>query len=270
MNQTSICILDFKKPLESKLLLESIQKFCKFEKEVIFVCNGATEDYAYEYYKDGLIDKLVLNKENFGGGFSTVQAIYNSFNDWILWIENDSEFITEITQEYIDYYIDSLKNGRFSAIDLTGGICNGEYSGRAFLINREFYNSIDKYALIDGKKVYSGPGCPNGENVKYLEGYIQDYFRINNLKVGIVQGLIKDNGKYSIRQSGKYNESLLIHRPDTKEVWVIKPYKEKCDSYIPFTNEEFDDIINGNWPVWGKDKIGRKPKNWENLSFIHW
>ena len=66
---SSILILDYNQKEESKTLLESIKANALFDKKVYFLANGNSEDYAYDYYKDGLIDVLISNKENNGCGF---------------------------------------------------------------------------------------------------------------------------------------------------------------------------------------------------------
>ena len=63
---SSILILDYNQKEESKTLLESIKANAIFDKKVYFLANGNSEDYAYENYKDGLIDVLISNKENRG------------------------------------------------------------------------------------------------------------------------------------------------------------------------------------------------------------
>ena len=72
---SSILILDYNQKEESKRLLESIKANAFFKKKVYFLANGNSEDYAYEYYKDGLIDVLISNKENNGCGFGTMQLL---------------------------------------------------------------------------------------------------------------------------------------------------------------------------------------------------
>lgn len=261
--QLSILVLDYNRPQETKLCLESIASKCSINKEVIYLANGNYDvNYAFNFYKQGLIDKLIVNKKNNGGGFGTIQLVNNSFNDYILWIECDCEIQANLDNELLSQLIELLNSG-YSAIDLTDAISgNNTYSGRCFLMNREFYNSIKKD--VDG--VYGGPGPYN--NVRYLESFIQEYFKTNDLKVAHLFNFIKDNGKFSIRELSC--GGVLIHRTDNKQMWVINPLSKKHEEYPPLTDDEYVDMFNNNWPLWGRDKEGRIPEKWKIHSFQWW
>ena len=72
---SSILILDYNQKEESKRLFREYKNECSFKTKSLFLANGNSEDYAYEYYKDGLIDVLISNKENNGCGFGTMQLL---------------------------------------------------------------------------------------------------------------------------------------------------------------------------------------------------
>ena len=59
----SILILDHNQFQEAKILLESIEQCARFDKKIYYLANGNTEDYAHEFYRQGLIDVLIVNKK---------------------------------------------------------------------------------------------------------------------------------------------------------------------------------------------------------------
>jgi len=254
--QVSILVLDYQRPEESRLCLQSIKNNCPIEHETIYTCNGGeNQDYAFQFYKEGLIDKLLINKQNNGGGFGTVQLVNDSFNKYILWIECDCEIGYKLDEDLLNKFIQALENG-YSCIDLTGGICGqGNYSGRAFFMKRELYNSIPK----DENGLYGGPGPFN--NVKYLEAFINEYFKKNNLKVAHIP-FVKDNGKWSIREIG---DGIYKHRCDTKNLFIVKQPTFKTPEYPPFDDSDWELALSGNWPVEGK-----VPNIWKNNVFRVW
>ena len=152
----------------------------------------------------------------------------------------------------------------FGYVDLAGAQAGNQvYSERAGLINRDFYLSI--YRGEDGK--LGGPG-PYNDN-KYSEQYVQEYFKQNNLQIAhISPPPFVDNGRYSIRELPC--GGILIHRCDTKHLWVIKPIKQRYIHYPVLTDSEYFDMVNGKWPIWGIDEIGRIPEAWAAHSFQCW
>ena len=253
--QVSILVLDYSRPQETKLCLESIKNNCLINHEVIYCCNGGeNQSYANQFYKDGLVDKLLVNKNNNGGGFGTVQLINNSFNKYILWIECDCEIAYKLDGELLNKFIHALNNG-YSCIDLTGGICGrNNHSGRCFFMEREFYNSIKK----DVNGLYGGPGPYN--HVKYLEAFINEYFKANNLNVAHIN-FIKDNGKWSVREIG---DGIYRHRTDTKILEIIKKPTYKTEEYPPFSDTEWQIALKGEWIN------GTIPEKWKIHSFKYW
>lgn len=256
-NLLSVCVLDFARPRESMSCLESIKKYVKIPHEVIFCCNGGQyQEYAWEFYKEGLIDKLIINKQNNGGGFGTVQLFNNSFSKYVLWIECDCELVCDIDNLWFNQFRDILESGYASCIDLTGGICgNNIYSGRSFIMNRSFYNSIKK----DDNGIYYGPGPYNSG--PYLENYIQNYFKNNNLKVVHVKGLIKDNGKWSMREIG---DGFYRHSTDEKKLYILRKPTYKTEEYPPLNDTEWQILLEGKWID------GTIPEKWKPHSFTYW
>ncbi len=256
----NICVLNFERALQSKVCLESIKLNCKFDHRVIFYNNGGSDaDVIYGYYKEGLIDKLILDKVNLGGG-QTAEVINNSLTDYTLWIECDCAIAHELDQTHIDKLIELLTSGGFSCIDLTGGICGPNvYSGRSFFINTALYKSIKKD--VHGK--FGGPGIHS--DIPYLEYFIQQYFKDNDLKVAHIRNLLIDNGFNSIRENK--DGSLWMHEPDSKKLTLIKgPVKERA-IYPFFSDAEWEEVLTTQ--TW---EAGRIPENEKANSFMvpHW
>ena len=72
-------ILDYNRPVESLLCLKSIKRHAKFDHNIVYLSNGGEQEYVYDYYKQGLIDKLILRKYNSGCGLGT-RELFNDFN----------------------------------------------------------------------------------------------------------------------------------------------------------------------------------------------
>ncbi|MEK6879394.1 MAG: hypothetical protein AABY22_07300 [Nanoarchaeota archaeon] len=249
----SICILDFKKKEESLLLLNSIKKYVSISHEVIF-CSNSIEDYVFDFCRNGLIDKLIVNKSNLGGGYGTIMAFNVSFSKWVLWIENDNEIICEFNNNVLNQFVNLLNNG-YKWVDLTGEISgNNIPSGRCFFVEREFYNGIKK---CGNDNIFHGPGIYS--DGPYLEEYIQNYFRDNNLKVAHIRNFIKDNGYESIRENP--DGSRYIHFPDTKQLKVLI-YPTQRFTYPKWSEKEWREVLKTkHWDDW---KI---PENEAAFSF---
>ena len=256
----SFLVLDFRKELETRNCLESIKKHALFPHKVIYLDNGANdEEYPNQLYKEGLCDVLIRKKNGMGGGYGQVDLFHYCDTPYAFFVQNDQELIVDITQEIIDYFIDLLENKGFSCVDLNGDQSQrGIWTDRAHFIKTDFFNNFAPFPC-------GGPGL---DNLKWNEQYLQEKFRENNYKIAHIRPLFfKDLGKFSIRTCGKNREGITVHRTDNKQMWVILPLKEKCDIFPPLLDEEFDDMIHGKWPIWGKDEIGRVPSKWKSEIF---
>jgi len=249
----SYLILDYQKPEESKVCLESIHKNSKFDYQVIYLSNGGEQDYVLDYYKAGLIDKLILNKKNSGSGCATVDLYNICDTNYAFYVQNDQELIAEIRSQDVEFMIDMLRH-EYSCIDLAGAQAGiNRFSERVSLMNVKFYNQIPKLSV-------GGPGPLNF--CKYLEQVVQEYFAENNLKIMHCQPAFKDNGKWSIREIG---DGIYKHRCDTKVLQVLKRPTYKTEVYPPFTDQEWQIVLNGGWPT-----EGQIPENWKQHSFVAW
>jgi hypothetical protein len=234
----SFLILDYDRPVESEKCLLSIKEHAQFKHQVIYLSNGGTQDYVLEFYKKGLIDKLILNKKNNGCGFGTLELFRLCDTEYAFYVQCDQFMVHTLKDEHIDVFKRILKEPSVKAVDLNGGLSRGIYCERAHFISVPFYNSIPD-------KPGGGPGP--FEHVEWNEGYVLNYFKENNYQSLVMSPLLfMDNGKYTIRNN--FDGSIWKIRTDTKEVWMIKPPTEKYR--VPnFTDAEWDEVIkNQHWP----------------------
>jgi hypothetical protein len=251
----NILILDYNRPKESELCLWSIKKHAKFNHKIIYLSNGGEQDYAYSFYKNGLIDKLVLRKNNSGCGLGT-RELFNDFDlnsEFVIYVQCDQYMVRDLSESEILMYKNNIKDD-ILYIDLAANQGGGRYSERAHFINKNTYNRIPNSI--------GGPGP--FANEKWTEESIQNYMKDNNLKFLSASPIVfADNGKYSIREYPCGGQLLMY--TDTKQVFIIKPIKKKIDFInISLTEEEWDQILNNKWIN------GTIPINHRNNTFKVW
>lgn len=255
-NKISILILDFLKPIESRACLESVHKFCNFDKKVIFLSNGGgveNQEYVLDYYSAGLIDQLILNKQNTGLGVGTEELFRICDTKYALYLQNDQFVSKNIPQYLIDEIVTHLESDvSLGAVGLAGYPCGAnKYSERAHIINVNFYNTIPK----------THGGCGPGNHLKYNEQCVQEYFEENNLGFySLLFAPIQDNGVWTIREVAG---GIVKMRTDTKETFWLNPPKEKY-MFPEMTDEEWEISIAGNWIG------GTIPEPMKKLSFNCW
>ena len=249
-------ILDYNRPIETELCLNSIKKFAKFNYNIIYLSNGGDQKYVHKYYDQGLIDKLILRKNNSGCGLGT-RELFNDFDidsDYVFYIQCDQFMIRELKLSEIELYISKMI-GKTLYVDLAGNQGNGKYSERAHFINKNVYNKIPNSI--------GGPGP--FANQKWTEKSLQDYMLENDLKfLTIDPPVFGNNGKISYRQFPCGGETM--HFTDTKQLWIIKPLKDRYDGWPNFdlTNEEWEKILSNTW------ENGSIPKNHVKDTFTFW
>ncbi len=262
MSKVSVLVLDFLKPNETRLCLESIKKHCLFDKEVVYLNNGGDiQDYAWDFYKEGLVDRLIVNSENLGCGWGMEILHQNSNTEYSIMMQNDQFFHQDLSQENIFGLIQAFEShpdvGGISLAGYPAG--ENTYSDRCHLISSKFYLSIDKEM----------GGCGPLNHIKYSEQSVQEFFKKNNYKfLRTTRPFVTDNGVFSIREM--QDGALYRHRCDLKTLWVEKFPIKKTEIYPPLNDQEWEDMLNKNWPVWGKDKEGRIPEAWREHSFRVW
>lgn len=236
----SILFLDFNKPNESKLALDSIYKNAKFKYKLVYLSNGGEQDYVIDFYKKGLIDNLILNKKNNGLGYGTEDLFRFCETEFAIYWQNDQIMGREFTQEELDYYIEFIKNNqnnpKVGAISLAGLPCGqNTYSERASIINTKFYNSIPK----------THGGCGPFNHLKYNEQAVQEFFKENGyLFIPISNQIVIDNGCYTIRELPC--GGLVRMRTDLKSVTWLKLPKQPY-MFPEMSPEEWNLSIDGKW-----------------------
>ncbi len=257
MKKVSILILDFNRPEDGRNLLLSLKKFANFDKEIVYMCNGGESDYAYSFYKEGLIDTLIIKKNGDGGGYGQTDLFRYCKTKFAFFIQVDHILSQPINQCDIDYFIHLLNNG-FKCIDLNGDQSNKDiWTDRAHFIDVAFFNNLSPFPNF-------GPGLDDG---KWNEQHLQEKFKENNYKIAHVHNMIgrvlfKDCGKWSVRQAG---DGLYKHRCDTKQIYILKKPTYITEVYPPFHKElEWPKVLNGEW------KDGDIPIGWQKHSFKVW
>lgn len=252
-NELSIIVVDFYRPQETQLCLQSIRQNVKFDKyEIIYVCNEAVNDYSYEFYKNGLCDKLILSKRNEGLAFALIRAIEYANTEYVLFCCNDNAIIRPIEQKEFDEMKEALSQPDAGLINFVGF---SEFSEKFFLIKRDLYLSVD----------YSGSSIgPWRNGPKTSEMELHEWIKANNKKIiqwNRYPNLLYDLGKYSVEATAF--GGLLKHRRDTQELKVLIPPTQKDPSY-EYTDDEWSLILNGKWPDW---KIPEAKKRWTFFYF---
>lgn len=242
----SVLVLDYAKPYESRLCLESIKRHVKIKHNVIFCDNGSNEQYSFDFLKEGLIDRLIINRESTGLGLGTRDLFASSFGNVSLYMQNDQIFIRDLTEMEFVGLVNQFGAGdgvkKVGSISLAGQPCGqGIYSERAHLISTKFYKDMERSRVLG----YHGAG-------KYHDGIwrerqIQDLYAKENLVHWMppIAPWVQDNGVYAVRDMG--DGGVWLHRTDTKSVWVIVPPVEKNPAYPKMTDEEFEKAKLGQW-----------------------
>src|SRR5690606_12883145 len=109
----SFAILDYNKPKEAFLVLESIKNRIKIPRdlyEVVYYSNGGNQEYVIDLYKQGLIDKLILSKENEGCNAGTIRLVNSIATEYFFFLEVDNEIGVELTQHDFDKIEQFLSN----------------------------------------------------------------------------------------------------------------------------------------------------------------
>lgn len=248
----SILVLDYLKKDESRLCLESIRKHLKIPHKIVYLDNGGREDYSWLMYKEGLCDVLISKKVGMGGGYGQTDLFRWCDTKYSIFVQNDQVLSYDIDQIIFDRLINLLHSG-FKCVDLNGDQSgSGIWTDRAHLIETDFFNSLAPFPN----------GGPGNDAQPWNEEFLQKKFKENEYQIAhIVPSLFIDNGKWSIRQAG---DGLFKHRCDTKKMWILKVPTKKTEVYPPFTDEEWDLVLNGKWID------GEIPKKWKQHSFEGW
>jgi hypothetical protein len=232
----TFAILDYNRPLESELCLQSIRKNAKFPHKIVYLSNGGVQDYAIKFYKDGLIDKLILRNKNSGCGLGT-RELYNDFDldsKYIIYVQCDQFLYREFSQQEIEFYIQQIESG-YAYVDLAGNQGHGNYSERAHLMNKYYYQTIPNDI--------GGPG-PYADS-KWTEQCVQEFMKDKKFIIANPH-LFADNGKISRREYPC--GGCLVQYTDSKAVFIEKPIINRIDfPNLHLTDDEWAKIISGQW-----------------------
>jgi hypothetical protein len=254
-HKVSYLFLDYNKPRESEVALKSIKENSHFDYQIIYLSNGGVQDYVWDFYKKGLIDRVIFQKNN-GLGYGTEDLYRFCETEYAIYWQNDQILGRKVSQEEIDLIIQYLKahENLIGAIGLAGPVAGETFSERANFFKTNFYNSIPK----------THGGCGPFNHLKYNEQAVQEYFVQKNLKFVIHQNpWAIDNGVTTIRQLPCGGEVEM--RTDTKQVWWRKLPKENY-MFPDMTDEEWRISISGDWPD------GKTPQRYidQGLVFNCW
>lgn len=252
--QVSFLVLDFRREQSARLCLESIRRHVKFSTKVIY-CHNGVMDYPFVFLKEGLIDELIMPRENGGLGLGTRSLFAACFSPYAIYWQADQIMGRNFYEEELGALIESLGpearmfDGRLylntKSISLGGPVCgNGVYSERAHIINTAFYRDLE-YSL---PLSYGGAGPYH--HVEWREGQIQRHYTERGyLHRTDWPALAIDNGRDAIRQNS--DGSIWEHRPDTKQLRLIQgPVKEKA-IYPYLSDTEWHYVLETqSWPEW--------------------
>jgi hypothetical protein len=265
----SFLVLDYSKEVETRLCLESIKRFTRFEHKVIYLHNGNNEDYPYRLFKEGLIDHFIQTRNNNGLGIGTRDLFAACFSSYAFYLQNDQclgrEFIEAELKNIISYIglaeitSKDFKHRYIASVDLAGGVCGRNvYSERAHIIETAHYKDLEGSVGLS----YHGAGpYHDGE---WREAQIQEYYRKHNfLHYTYPNPLAIDNGREAIRQNP--DGSRWKHFPDTKQLFLLNgPVKERY-IYPKLTEAEWNSVLETQ--AWEPGKI---PEQEVKDSFHVW
>lgn len=277
--EVSFLILDYNKPYETRILIESIKKHVKFDYKIIYLHNGIS-DYAWNFMREGLVDQLICTKKNNGLGIGTRDLFAASFSKYSIYVQNDQWLGRDFTKEELDGIILLFKkevNGKhIHSVGLAGAPCGlHQYSERAHIIQTDSYKWLEENLGSDHDpwcttEWFGTRGLPFGgagpyHSFPWREGWMQTFYEKNQLMMYTYQKpLFGDMGIYATRENP--DGSLWVHRTDNKKLWNIVKPTEKNPSYPKLRDEEWDLAIGSGWP---DGKIPANENN-EKDSFVCW
>jgi hypothetical protein len=258
--ELTITCLDYAKPIESRILLESIKRHVKFPVKVVFVDNGSNEDYSYQFLKEGLVDQLIVNKESLGLGLGTRDAVNAVFGPYYLMAQNDQLFGRDFTYQEFEHIKNLLESEHIMSVSLAGANCGPQvYSERGYIMKTQLYKFMEHRIPLG----YAGAGKFHDAG-DWREAQIQNFYKNNNLiHLTDYPQMVIDNGVFAVRDMG--DGGVWCHRTDLKKLWQITSVKKLNSTYPKFSEEERKFVsVYGQWPD------GRIPEQEKAHSFDCW
>ncbi len=245
----TVCLVTFNRPSESEVCLRSVHQHILAPHQTLFLSNGGDHTKPRQWYDEGLIDTLVLNRRNWGGGIAYKQAAQAALTEWVMLVQTDQIAVRPYAKDELDYHIGYCLPWKHTLyIDLAGNQGHGRASERALLINRRRYLDLPGFDEIIG-----GPG-PFAQS-KWTEQHLQEHCP----GFGSAPLLFADNGAWSEREYPvEYGVGSILprtkHRTDTKKLLILSPFGRRADGFpnLNLTDEEWRQVLAGEWPAEGK------------------
>ena len=278
-SSVSFLVLDYLKPTETHILLSSLRRNIKFDDyELVLFSNGGEQDYIWDYYNKGLIDRVIFSSRNEGCGFGTMRLIQQCSTKYFFYLQNDCFLMRPIDKDFLNVIIKQLEDPRFGALDLKGTYKDGRFSESAFFMETEFYLS-NPYLFGGGPGPYQH--LSNTGKLMPTEHATSLWLKESNKKVIVSEPPVFYNmGKYTIRET--VCGGIILFRCDSQQLWIIKPLKQRHED-MKYTDKEWELILSGKWiggtvPEYNKsqifsffgppDELGIVPEQFRKIAVI--
>ncbi len=254
----SFLVLDFRKPYETRVCLESIRAKAKVPHQIIYMDNGSCDEYPYGFAQEGLCDILISKRVGRGGGVGQTDLFRYCDTQYAYFVQSDQILKHDITPEVQQRFIRALSTPElgFRCVDLNGDQSqSGRWTDRAHFIDVSWFNSLAPFPN-------GGPGPMHTE--RWNENYLQEVFdKLGNPIVHVRPTFFADNGVTTVRELPC--GGIVSMRTDTKAVeWLRVP---KAPYVFPeHTPDEWETVMAGNW------RAGTVPSIYleRGQSFNHW
>lgn len=238
-NNISILILDYNRPQNLYMCLESIKQFVKFKCEVNVLINGGDPNPAYNLFLNHIPSRITFSKQNEGSSLGILRLVQSCSTKYFIFLQSDNMFKREFSQEEVDQMIQNLERDEVGAIDLTGMVPEGcQFSERAFIMKTDLYLSQDEITGY-GTGPFFNPKELNSEQV--ITNFI---YKNGKMVCGWRPYIIQDIGKYAIFETPC--GGIFKRRCDTHQIWVIKKPEKQIDLFS-LNDEEWKIILEGRW-----------------------
>lgn len=265
--QVSFLVLDYQREQAARLCLESIRRHVKFPYKVIYLHNGDAH-YPQGLLHDGLIDELIMPRENGGLGLGTRALFAACFSPLACYWQVDQVMGRDFEQAELDRLVELLgctyrgsgiNHQLVKSVSLAGAVCGPHvYSERAYLIETRDYKRWEAQLPL------SHGGAGPYHHVEWREGQLQRHYKESDYWHWTDWArLAIDNGRDAVRQNP--DGSIWRHFPDTKALHLVSgPVKERY-VYPKLNDAEWAGVLaTQSWPP------GQIPKNEVKDSFHVW
>jgi hypothetical protein len=266
--QVSFLVLDFRREQSARLCLQSIRQRVKFADYKIIYCHNGLADYPVQFMREGLIDELIMPRENGGLGLGTRALFAACFSPYAIYWQCDQVMGRDFTKDELNGLTEllgmtcrapAINHHIVQSISLAGAPCGQHvYSERAHIIDTKNYKRWEGWLPL------SAGGAGPFHHLEWREGQIQRYYRENDYYHWTDwPQLAIDNGRDAVRQNP--DGSIWRHEPDRKGLWLMSgPVKERY-IYPKLTDAEWESVLSTqNWPA------GKIPEQEVKDSFHVW